>query len=992
MVANLRLTFSTALLSLTILSEPQYNVLPCIKALSSSAEINYIDEMNSVEETRTLEEFYSVDEENDANATNPVGIQVDKLGACELSSADLRVTQEDVTPCVMYNDTLNIVSSESDSNSNSTVSSTEILLLQITPAHCADHRDGVRTSVQKINNTTGFNVGYGNKTTVHFRLVSLIAGRSATDAGYGSIHQELLESALATYSVTYVVGTCSEASPYEGHIEGRIIMAQVGPNQYYEDNDNEYLFGIHVSSDDYALDTLRQISFVSPGATVAIAGRDRSTFYNSTCNAAATLANLSSVKLSLIFNERYDPQGDSNGNGMNDSSDESFSKDLARRMCSSGANVYVLCIASDTEANSMVDFWIDNGCLPSAVWSTSTTLAWGLANLNGRAQYFSGAGQWHTAFLYVDDYFPGGGVQLQQYNENLYGYTPTYDTVASYTIPNIFRAHLTKFFSDQQSPDVATYIVNNYEKLRRSLETFTGDTIYGRVSFNSWRRNIGRDPAGVQILPVSSSRRQLLHNIVPHSNLSKNSTGNTNVTNSIVEEEVNAEESVVEFTDACIAPSDAASAAFLFPVPLAEACNPGASQNASTPLSSNCFLCDKCLACEEGSFSASGDSCDVCPENSVSEGTGATQCYRYIDNMLPHSLKVLGYVVVAINWALAIGFGVWVFVHRKEPVVQLSQPFFLYLVAIGSAVSSATIIVLAVDASAEDDVESANIACVLIPWFYCIGFTLSFSALFAKSWRLGRIVNNKLMKRIRITNMDLLKSILVVLCLDALVLAVWTALDPLHWVRTTPVEFAGVSSNIVFVDSTGYCHSDYFVAFITALAIVHVSLLLGGHVLLYRVRNLNAQFQERRYLLIVLYTSLQLIVLGIPLLLAVGDEPVARFLCLGGIVFLTEFAMLCLIFIPKIHSQHRNRGKSAGEVAESLQKSSHSSSDPGVRSSNPAIEELETQIGRLLARNALLEEECKQLLERASCVTPATLDHESSNLLEPKESLSITRV
>eukprot|EP00512_Aurantiochytrium_limacinum_P007830 CAMPEP_0171533688 /NCGR_PEP_ID=MMETSP0959-20130129/15851_1 /TAXON_ID=87120 /ORGANISM="Aurantiochytrium limacinum, Strain ATCCMYA-1381" /LENGTH=192 /DNA_ID=CAMNT_0012078777 /DNA_START=434 /DNA_END=1009 /DNA_ORIENTATION=+ len=165
MVANLRLTFSTALLSLTILSEAQYNVLPCIKALSSSAEINYIDEMRTVEETRTLEEFYSVDEENDANATNPVGIQVDKLGACELSSADLRVTQEDVTPCVMYNDTLNIVSSESDSNSNSTVSSTEILLLQITPAHCADHRDGVRTSVQKINNTTGFNVGYGNKTT-----------------------------------------------------------------------------------------------------------------------------------------------------------------------------------------------------------------------------------------------------------------------------------------------------------------------------------------------------------------------------------------------------------------------------------------------------------------------------------------------------------------------------------------------------------------------------------------------------------------------------------------------------------------------------------------------------------------------------------------------------------------------------------------------------------------------------------------------------------
>jgi hypothetical protein len=45
--------------------------------------------------------------------------------------------------------------------------------------------------------------------------------------------------------------------------------------------------------------------------------------------------------------------------------------------------------------------------------------------------YFQGGGQWHPAFTYNDKYFESG-VDLLEYNENLFGYAGNYDQVVAY--------------------------------------------------------------------------------------------------------------------------------------------------------------------------------------------------------------------------------------------------------------------------------------------------------------------------------------------------------------------------------------------------------------------------------------------------------------------------------------------------------------------------------------------------------------------------------
>ncbi|GBG34913.1 Metabotropic glutamate receptor-like protein E [Hondaea fermentalgiana] len=736
---------------------------------------------------------------------------------------------------------------------------------------CADHRDGALTAVRKINNASGFEVGYGDKTKVHFRLLSIIAGRSTMEPEYEATHRALMNSSLATLDIAFIIGTCEAASAYEGDQDQRILMAQVGYNEYYENFSNPLLFGIHVPSNEYSFDAIRQVSFATPGAKIAVAGRDRSNYYNTTCAGAASYAASPDIGLEVAYYNMYNPQEDSNSNGLPDGEDAAFAQTLAQEICDSEATVYFLCVSADIEANAMFDYWEKNECEPSAVWMTTTTQAWGLNRLQGRSKYLLGAGQWHRQFPYDDEFFTDGA-DLQAFNAAAFNYTPSYDTVASYTIPYVFMQHLKRAFADFDSPDVREVMRSEYERLRRSLESLVVETIYGRVAFNDLKRNVGRDAAGVQ--------------------------GDT--------------------------------------------------------------------------FSSDGQACKVCPALST-PAEARDVCISVSDGTLDSWVRGLGYTLVAINWLLAAAFATWVFRHRKEPVVQLSQPFFLYLVAIGCAISTSTILPLAVDAEANEDDSRASAACLIAPWLYCIGWTLSFSSLFAKSWRLGKIVNNKRMKRLRITNLDLSISIAAVLCVDILILSVWTAVDPLHWARGEAVSVTIQNTpGVVLEVSSGMCSSDYPGGFVAALAVVHVSILIGGHVMLYKVRNVSAQFLERRYLLIILYTSLQLLVLGIPLLFAVGSDPLARFLCLSGIIFLTDLAVLGLIFIPKIRSQARHKGKSADEMADSIRKSSHNSTSDGVRSSAA----LEDQLERARAVNEELEAECKRLRSQlaSSHVQPANGD------------------
>jgi len=178
-----------------------------------------------------------------------------------------------------------------------------------------------------------------------------------------------------------------------------------------------------------------------------------------------------------------------------------------------------------------------------------------------------------------------------------------------------------------------------------------------------------------------------------------------------------------------------------------------------------------------------------------------------------------------------------------------------------------------------------------------------YSSLTAKSLRLYKMANAAAaMRRKAVTAKEMYKVVIVWVLIDVLILTAWTAYDPLTWQRIevgTSIE----SSGVVTVSTIGKCHSDTMYYFLGPLIAVHVTLMIVTNVLLYKVRNIGDRYQEQKYVALASIYICELLLLGLPILIAVQDSAQARYFVIAGVIFLTDTGVLSLIFLPKIKFQ-----------------------------------------------------------------------------------------
>lgn len=161
------------------------------------------------------------------------------------------------------------------------------------------------------------------------------------------------------------------------------------------------------------------------------------------------------------------------------------------------------------------------------------------------------------------------------------------------------------------------------------------------------------------------------------------------------------------------------------------------------------------------------------------------------------SLIIFGFFMFAVNATLSIGFGIWVYINRKHPIVTASQPVFLYCFCLGTFIMGSTIIPLSVDDENASE-EIASKACRSAPWLGFIGFTIIFSMLFSKTWRINKIFHNaQNFNRVKVEPRDVIVPFILLLFANIIVLTCWTVLAPMSYVRK-PLPGTGKSQNIVF--------------------------------------------------------------------------------------------------------------------------------------------------------------------------------------------------
>lgn len=263
---------------------------------------------------------------------------------------------------------------------------------------------------------------------------------------------------------------------------------------------------------------------------------------------------------------------------------------------------------------------------------------------------------------------------------------------------------------------------------------------------------------------------------------------------------------------------------------------------------------------------------------------------HYLTRVRPFGLALMTVVFVS-----SLGAAMWVYMKRESLVVKASQPPFLWLICFGTFVMGSSIYTTGIDDSVASQ-EGCHAACMITPWLLCLGFSITFAALCSKILRLKILMLNAAkLKRIKVKVQDVLFPFCATLVLNGALLVTWTLADPVYWERVA----AGRTQDGQ-LESFGRCVSSGRLSDVmfALLVTINVLALLMANVLAYQTRNLKVSYEESKYVNLALFSILEALLIGVPILTLV-DDPEASYMVRSLLVFVLCMAVLLFMFIPK---------------------------------------------------------------------------------------------
>lgn len=293
------------------------------------------------------------------------------------------------------------------------------------------------------------------------------------------------------------------------------------------------------------------------------------------------------------------------------------------------------------------------------------------------------------------------------------------------------------------------------------------------------------------------------------------------------------------------------------------------------------------------------------------------------EGLVPTYQLALGYIMFGIN-ALAVVFcGTWLFLHRTEKRVKMAQPFFLGLVLLGCLISSSTILAFMQQAGTDE----THSLCMLIPWLYSVGFSVSFGTLFTKIYRVHKVYRSAMrMRRVQVTLLSAVRWIALVLCIDMGILILWQVQDPLEWTRTVTMS----DQNGYVLESMGMCHSGTWAWFAIAIGAFHFLLVSIAAYMCFRTRAVPNCLSGARGVTVAMLSNFQIFLVAGPLLFLVGSDPDASFFLRSAIVWINDLVVVLAIFGDLMYGKYNE--EEPGQLSLGVRgKTNFGSSDPTIR-------------------------------------------------------------
>ena len=264
----------------------------------------------------------------------------------------------------------------------------------------------------------------------------------------------------------------------------------------------------------------------------------------------------------------------------------------------------------------------------------------------------------------------------------------------------------------------------------------------------------------------------------------------------------------------------------------------------------------------------------------------------------------------------------------------------------GIGISTTAVYTLAIDFAyevdgLEDFVPVDYVFCQLNFWLISIGSTLSATSLIAKLYRINVLFNNPQMKRVSVTDRQMLLGIAACVLLNVTILLVLTLLNPVAYQRIN-TELDDFDRPL---KSFGFCGGrvESSVPSVVLLFILYFFWNTTGAIFAFKTRKVSSDFQEAKWIYIGLLCQLQLVILGIPIVLAISvQQTTVIYLILSLIICLVNAFQVGLLFLPKIQRLLEDGGsvnfgvkQQSKKVSSGYRSSSSSSGVPRVIESIP---------------------------------------------------------
>lgn len=278
----------------------------------------------------------------------------------------------------------------------------------------------------------------------------------------------------------------------------------------------------------------------------------------------------------------------------------------------------------------------------------------------------------------------------------------------------------------------------------------------------------------------------------------------------------------------------------------------------------------QCLKCAEG--------CDECEDSSP--------CIVSLNWVLRTILLILQCVIIGCLPVVVL----FTYKYKDIKVVRAASPLLLRIIILGAFFIYSTTIVL---------YPTPNIVtCTLRIWLREIGFALAYGALMLKTWRISVIFRVRSAKAVKITDMDLIKRLGLIVGIFVLCLLIRTLVSP-------PIVIEALTSDDL---KAFLCQSDWWDHSFTILEFLF---LLWGIRLCIMVRKAPSEFNESRFISMTIYNEFLLsIFLNVSVFFlqqpANPDLLYIIFFCHSQ---LTISILLCLIFASKFYLVMKGHGK-----------------------------------------------------------------------------------